>query len=369
MTDSYGEFSDNTIHGTHGGPAIDAEHDPNLIDVTIARNHIYSTDDSIICKCDFSYITDNTIEDIRLSHIAMGVNGNTTEIRRNTTNAAAIYAVLPGGTIDGNTLDGGGGNNALLVIGGLQLTISNNSFSNANNVALLIGDNAPVSSTSATVTRNTFDSVATGIELHVANAGYTVDVTIGGSPDDANVFTNSGDTSVQALAPGQLLYLVGVTQPINAEYNDWGRCNDAAIENVIYHHPDDASLGTVDYDPFISPASCTTPTPTPSPTASSSPSPTPSATTTPHIQGDLNCDGHVDGGDALAALRKGAGIPLVQPLGCDALGTGTPKFGDATCDGAVNLLDALVILQYAGGVTIDPEQPASCTPPGDPLPV
>ena len=98
----------------------------------------------------------------------------------------------------------------------------------------------------------------------------------------------------------------------------------------VYHDPDDTTLGTVLFTPFIEATSCATPTPTasptqsptatptptatatatPTPTASVPPSPTPSPTGASQqvAWGDNNCSGNADPVDALLALRHDAGL-------------------------------------------------------------
>jgi len=76
-----------------------------------------------------------------------------------------------------------------------------------------------------------------------------------------------------------------------------------------------------------------TPIPTPSPTPSPSPtppqppltaSPSPGATPQPLRWGDVNCDGTVNSVDALAILRKNAGLPVFQVQPCPIIGAGYP---------------------------------------------
>jgi hypothetical protein len=78
----------------------------------------------------------------------------------------------------------------------------------------------------------------------------------------------------------------------------------------------------------------------------------------------LNCDGAIDGRDALRPLRAAAGVPLTPPGGCLDLGFGSPKFGDVNCDGNVDVGDTVAILEYAAGVPITPPQQAGCAPLG-----
>ena len=90
-------------------------------------------------------------------------------------------------------------------------------------------------------------------------------------------------------------------------------------------------------------------------------------TNTPHKQGDLNCDGVIDGRDALRPLLAATGVPLTPPVGCPDLSFGSPKFGDVNCDNNVNAGDTVAILEYSARVPIKPPQQPGCTPIGSVL--
>lgn len=369
VTGSYGEVSDSTIHSSLGGSGVNVD---NAIDVTIQRNYFSLGDRALDCYCDFSYILNNTF-DHQTSNTAVLAYGNSITLQGNMSTGNTISVGSTSGLIDGNTIDGtGNGGNSLLLARGDPLTVSNNTLKNSTTEGLTLPDNALTSGTNATVIKNTFDSVATGILMLQQNSLFPVIATIGGTAANANHFINSGDMSVQAIGSGQLLYLSGVPADIDARYNDWGRCSLAAIENVVHHHPDDANLGTVDYDPFILGPTCATPTPTPtpSPTPSTSPTPsnTPGPTSSPRIQGDLNCSGSITGADGLPPLLKAAGIAPNPPPDCSHLGDGSPEFGDVNCDGEEDVADTVAILQHAAGLPIKPPQPNGCTPLGEQLP-
>jgi CSLREA domain-containing protein len=115
-------------------------------------------------------------------------------------------------------------------------------------------------------------------------------------------------------------------------------------------------------------------TPTPSPTASPTPTPSPTASPTPtpsgatYMQGDLNCDGDIDGVDGLIALLFTQELTLPAGGACPALGSGSPTFGDVTCDGGIDAADTIAILQFAADLPIEPPQPGDCTPLGQTLP-
>jgi len=81
----------------------------------------------------------------------------------------------------------------------------------------------------------------------------------------------------------------------------------------------------------------------------------------------LNCDGRIDGRDALRPLRAAAGLPMAPVNGCPNLDAGSPKFGDVNCDGQIDAGDSVAILEHASGVPILPVQHEGCTPIGSAL--
>ncbi|MEO8458208.1 MAG: right-handed parallel beta-helix repeat-containing protein [Chloroflexota bacterium] len=98
-----------------------------------------------------------------------------------------------------------------------------------------------------------------------------------------------------------------------------------------------------------------------------------------HTQGDLDCDGDVDGRDALAALiyRSNTDPQLSQEPGCLEIGQntqpvsigiqGSTYFGDVNCSGLVDETDALMILWYAAHGDHPLPRPIDCTPIGGPI--
>jgi len=103
---------------------------------------------------------------------------------------------------------------------------------------------------------------------------------------------------------------------------------------------------------------CPSLTPTPSPTPTAGPQ---------HKQGDLNCNGTIDGRDALRPIRAESGLAMTQPGGCPQLTDGSPQFGDVNCDGSIDAGDSVAILEFAGGVAIKPTPAAGCVPIGEVL--
>jgi len=63
------------------------------------------------------------------------------------------------------------------------------------------------------------------------------------------------------------------------------------------------------------------PTPAPTPTAIPTATPVPTASPVPLRWGDVNCDGNVNSVDALAILRKTAGLPVFQVQPCPIIGS------------------------------------------------
>ncbi|MEO8457360.1 MAG: choice-of-anchor Q domain-containing protein [Chloroflexota bacterium] len=110
------------------------------------------------------------------------------------------------------------------------------------------------------------------------------------------------------------------------------------------------------------PTTTVTPEITPTPTHAGSPTPTP--TSRPLHQGDLNCDGNIDGADALRPERADAGLPMNSGSGCPALDARSPQFGDVNCDDHVDARDSIDIIEYSIGVSILPSPQAGCTPIG-----
>jgi hypothetical protein len=95
------------------------------------------------------------------------------------------------------------------------------------------------------------------------------------------------------------------------------------------------------------------------------------------LNGDLDCDGAVDGRDALVAfLHHVLATQLSREAGCPAIGSSTPTvsseqkpsfFGDVNCTGTVDHVDGFAILKYIAGVLYDTEPVGICTRIGDPL--
>ncbi|MEO8456526.1 MAG: hypothetical protein ABI559_01820 [Chloroflexota bacterium] len=145
--------------------------------------------------------------------------------------------------------------------------------------------------------------------------------------------------------------------------NQAGSTSEFSQNEETLNTPPDCATATPTPSPTPSPTAVHTPTPSAGPT----PSPTPTLAPGELAQGDLNCDGKVDAGDALLALIISAGFQQSPISGCPPIGTGSPKFGDVDCKGSVDPQDALAILGYAAGATpLDQHEP--CTNIGAALP-
>jgi hypothetical protein len=88
-------------------------------------------------------------------------------------------------------------------------------------------------------------------------------------------------------------------------------------------------------------------------------------------KGDNNCDGLTSAVDALATLRRVAGLLVSQGPGCPPLGpepapgfapqgNSAPVFGDVDCDHDLDAVDALHILRFV--VALPSNLPGGCAP-------
>lgn len=135
-----------------------------------------------------------------------------------------------------------------------------------------------------------------------------------------------------------------------------------------------------------------TPTPTPAPTPSPSPSPSPAATGTPTVtptntptatptatvatgtphalllEGDTDCNQHVQAVDALDELDFLAGLSFSHANDCPAPDdtVGSQQFGDVDCNQSLSTMDAVRLLKYAASLPLAHAPP--CPDVGQPLP-
>ena len=237
--------------------------------VTLTNNTITNNTASANCGGIYAeYGTDVTI------------SGNTI-----TGNAAAIKGggICGGGTntindnlIANNYSTAGAG---VWMISGGAVTIRGNTIS--NNTASADGGGIYSEADRGTIA----DNVITGNSVTQSNGrGAGIYLSNGCRPaiDSNNLY---GNTSYK----GSEIYngnLAGGSN-VNAANNWWGTTDFAVIESQVWHHPDDASLGIVDYVPFRNTPIPSTPTPTPTSTSTamdtvtSTPSSTCTATQTP----------------------------------------------------------------------------------------
>jgi hypothetical protein len=259
----YVTIQDNEIRNATGW-ALDAGGPSAMTGVNILRNNIHDNEEGVHCGgCNNCGLWSNTVDG----------NGG----------AALVFAGGHQDTVGGNVVTDGwvqaSGDDMLvqnnqisactatsmLFVSGNPVTVTHNSLSEATNhgIGAMPGG---ASSNSLTIVGNTFTQIRVPIYLSDSDPSDArgLTVTIGGSPSEANTFIDSGGSL------GDLNYLVemdGPTANVNAEYNNWGLCTAAEIEQEIYDQVDDPAQGLVDFEPFIAPESCSAPTPTPTATA------------------------------------------------------------------------------------------------------
>ena len=246
--------------------------------VNILRNYAHDngTGIGISCSCDDSGLWSNTVDGG--GSTALSLLGDRGNIADNVVTNGSVTAIGDDLLVGTNQISAGTASSTLYVSGN-PVTVTNNFLSDADYYGLEVVPGM-ASSTSATIGRNTFTQINTPINLSDSDLSdaFTVTATIGGSPSEANTFVNSGG------ALGDQNYLVemdGPTTNVNAEYNDWGLCTAADIEQEIHHQVDDPAQGLVDFEPFIQPGTCPTATPTATATATPTAIPTAIPTATP----------------------------------------------------------------------------------------
>jgi hypothetical protein len=236
--------------------------------VNILRNNVHDNGGGIGCMCDDSGLWSNTVDGAGGN--ALALEGNRGTIGGNEVTNGTVSVMGNDMVVQNNQISAGTASSTIYVSGN-SVTVTNNNLSDADYYGIDATTQSALS-TSVTITRNTFTQIRVPIQLSDwdPNDAFGLTATIGGSPSEANTFVDSGDSL------GDLSYLVemdGPTANVNAEYNNWGLCTAAEIEQEIYHQVDDPAQGLVDFEPFIAPDSCAAPTPSPTP----SPSPTPPA--------------------------------------------------------------------------------------------
>lgn len=173
---------------------------------------------------------------------------------------------------------------------------------------------------------NPIDSIAYG-------SGYTGVSLIG---DPQAVF----DTDLPTNGDGFRLKTTPVTFPPTDNSTEY------EVATCIVARNNAGQQGTV--GDACAPAETPTPVGTPTPTASPEPSgtptatpePSPSFTDAPPLQGDADCSGTVNIGDADIVVRDAADV---EDVGCS-------DRADVDCDESVDLLDALALFKYVAGL-------------------
>jgi len=253
-------IQDNEIHNATSS-AVSAGGVPSATNVNILRNNVHDNGAGIGCLCDDSGLWSNTVDGAGSG--ALALEGNRGTIGGNVVTNGTVSAMGNDVVVQNNQISAGTASSTLYVSGN-PVTVTNNNLSDADYYGIRVTPGM-ASGTSATISRNTFTQIRVPIHLSDwdPNDAFGLTATIGGSPAEANTFVDSGDSL------GDLSYLVemdGPTANVNAEYNNWGLCTAAEIEQEIYHQVDDPAQGIVDFEPFIAPDSCSAPTPTPTPT-------------------------------------------------------------------------------------------------------
>jgi len=258
-------IQDNEIRNATG-PAVSSSGGTRYVQVL--NNSIHDIAEGVTCYCDDSDVAGNTVSvsGNRALEIVGDGNGVTDNVMLNGRVSASGDDLL----ISGNEITGGTPGEYLLSVSGGGTAVMDNSVAitdNALNGTSGFGIRAEPGSTSTsfTIVRNTFAHLDVPLYLVDPNPadGAVLTATVGGSEANANTFVDSGGS----LSDGNnLLSLAHIALDVNAEYNNWGLCTAAEIEQEIFHQPDNPALGVVDFEPFIAPTSCSAATPTPTPT-------------------------------------------------------------------------------------------------------
>ena len=257
-------IEDNEIRNATG-PAVSSSGGTRY--VQILNNNIHDIEEGVTCYCDDSDVAGNSVSvsgNRALEFVGDG-NGVTANVMVN----GRVSASGDGLLISGNEITGGTPGEYLLSVSGSgaavianSVAIMDNTFSGASGFGIRAEPGS--ASTSFTIAQNTFAHLDVPIYLVDSNPadGAVLTATVGGSEADANTFIDSGGTLTDG---NHLLSLAHVSLDVDAEYNNWGLCTAAEIEQEIFHQPDNPALGVVDFEPFIAPSSCSAATPTPTP--------------------------------------------------------------------------------------------------------
>jgi hypothetical protein len=244
----------------------------------VLNNDMHDNVEGALGTWDDSALSGNTVQLNAGGYRALSIMGDRGSITGNVVVDGTVQAIGDDLFVSNNQISGtavGG----LLDVRGNRIGVTDNTLSDTTGYGIHALTETPsgVTSTSVTIARNTFSQVAAPIRLldSIPGDGFTLTATIGGSASEANTFTHSGGSLGDS---NYLVQMDGATFDVNAEYNKWGLCTAAEIEQEIYDKADDPALGAVDFEPFIAPSSCS---PTPTPTATPTRTPTPTSTATP----------------------------------------------------------------------------------------
>jgi hypothetical protein len=242
--------------------------------VQVLSNNIHDNQEGIHCQCADSALSGNTVNGTGNS--ALAVYGNGSVITDNAVTNGTVEAYGDDALISSNRISGATVG-TLIHVEGNFIGVTDNTLSDSTGYGIMAAS-GNCTSTSVTIGRNTFTRITAPIHLYDQNASddLTLTATIGGSASQANTFLDSGGSLGDS---NYLVQMDGAPFDVNAQYNKWGLCTPAEIEQEIYDKADDPALGRVIYEPFIAPSGCSTPTPTT--TATPTRTPTPTATATP----------------------------------------------------------------------------------------
>jgi len=232
--------------------AVYASGTPGPWYVMVLSNDIHDSNEGVICHAYGCVIAGNTMNVAGGS--AAEVIGNAGVITNNVVANGKVVGYGDDLFVADNQVSGPAVG-SLLDVSGNPVSVTDNTLTNITGYGMVAEPASGPTSTSVTIARNTFSQVDAPIHLYDSNPGdgATVTATIGGSASEANTFINSGGSLGDS---NYLIQMDGPTLDVNAEYNLWGLCTLAEIEQEIYHQVDDPAQGLVDFDPFIAPSGC-----------------------------------------------------------------------------------------------------------------
>lgn len=304
-------------------------------------------------------------------------------------NGIEIYTDVAGRPSTGNAIGGGGVNL------GQANTIA---FNTGDGV--LVGDGQGVPSLQNSIRGNSIHDNG-GLGIHNTEGGNMElpppTIAPGGPPitgtsscvtctiDVYAASADEGDTylgSAKTDGAGNWSYGGRVGGPnLTATVTDGAGNTSQFSSSVTEPSPTPTPTPTGNGSPTATPTPTSTHPATPTPTGNVSPTPTPTGgglatpTATPsaqRIEGDVNCDGHVNDTDALLLLEFAAGLNNgVAPGSCPDLGStsiaadGVFPWGDVDCDHHVDAKDSLYVFAFEAGFRLS--EPVGCTRVGEPL--